>query len=275
MDPRSDEQLVAILAAFSLRARRILSHSLMDDVELLDHIASASLVVRRTDGQLGIERILPREEQLESLAARVRPLTLNDEAIYYNKVLNALNTLLIRADAAEHTDWTRNLKADWKSVDPASGKATYFHQTWSADTAPAEVNDATLALSWFYGDLVHADGKYEETKNAFAINDRFSAAAVRTAQLAIMTRDTYNWIEWLAEHGPLQPDVLGDVSISVKVEPSPTLQLIGIYAGEMGEHVAPGADPATAGLSTDAGPWNETAEDGRWTISIPWGAGTE
>jgi hypothetical protein len=46
----------------------------------------------------------PPEEALESLASRVRPLILNSEQIYYEKVLNALEELVAADKLNEEID---------------------------------------------------------------------------------------------------------------------------------------------------------------------------
>lgn len=276
MDAQAVERSTNTVAAFALRARRVAAHSLVQDAAMLDRIAGGGFVVRRKDGALSMERALPKEELLESLAARVRPLTLQSEGIHYTKVFKSLAVLLDHHGANEHLDWTNRLKSEWKSVDPKSDNPTYFHQTWSDTTQPVEATDAALTLAWFYGDLVHADEKSLHTGDRFSIEDRFSAAAVRTAQLATLTRDTLSWIQWLVEHEHLDPTALGNPDEHVIVTPSKTRTLTGIYIGEVPDgdtaKLEPGADPATIGMTTGGAPWHDTTDDGAWTITIPWGS---
>jgi hypothetical protein len=74
-DPRTDRQLLAIVGAFVLRARRVLAHSLCVDEPSLKTLADGAFYAIRRDGAESVQRRLPNEEILESLAARVRPLT--------------------------------------------------------------------------------------------------------------------------------------------------------------------------------------------------------
>ncbi|RYJ07681.1 MAG: hypothetical protein EON52_00040 [Actinomycetales bacterium] len=274
MDSQTVDRFTTQVAAFSTRARRVVAHSLVKDADLLERIAGGATIVRRTSGKLSIERALPREEPLESLAARVRPLTLQSEHIHYAKALKAINALLAHAGQHQHQDWTRQLETEWKSVDPKTGTPTYFHQTWGESTPPTEATDSALTLAWFYGDLVHADDQDSHTGTVFPIEERFSAAAIRTAQLATLTRDTLNWITWLVDNDSLDIAVLGDPEEHVVVTPSKTQELVAIYTGEATDEasLAPGADPVTIGMTPNGGPWNETTEDGQWVITIPWGS---
>lgn len=274
MDSQTVDRFTKRVAEFSTRARRVVAHSLVQDTGMLERTAGAGIIVRRVAGKLSLEQALPREELLESLAARVRPLTLQSEHIHYAKVLKALNALLAHAGQHQHQDWTRQLEAEWKSVDPKTGTPTYFHQTWGESTPPTEATDSALTLAWFYGDLVHADNQDSHTGAAFPIEERFSAAAIRTAQLATLTRDTLNWITWLVDNNLLDTAVLGDPDEHVVVTPSKTRELVAIYTGEAvdGARLEPGADPATIGMTADGGPWNETTEDGEWLMTIPWGS---
>ena len=90
-DERSDAELIAIIDGLGLRARRILAHSMCADEDALTNLADgASWYATRKDGVESLRRVLPNEEILESLAARVRPLLLKRDPVHYGYVLNAL-----------------------------------------------------------------------------------------------------------------------------------------------------------------------------------------
>ncbi len=95
-DPRTDDQLLEIVEAFALRARRVLAHSLWANEFDLRFLADGAWIARRKDGAVSLERRLPNEEVLESLAARVRPLTLKNDRIHHGDVLKALSAYLTR-----------------------------------------------------------------------------------------------------------------------------------------------------------------------------------
>ena len=95
------------------------------------------------------------------------------------------------------------------------------------------MTDVALANAWFYGDLVHADQTQIGAAAAFDIGDRFAAAAVRTAQIALMARGTLSSIKSLIDDGMIDLDskVLEDVP--VKVEPK-TFENVDIYTAPVG-----------------------------------------
>jgi hypothetical protein len=269
-DPRTDEELLAIVAAFVLRARRVLAHSLCADEAALLALADGAWIAIRKEGVESLQRRLPNEESLESLAARVRPLTLQDDGIHYNQVLNALSALLVRHGHPQEAEWCRNLKKDWKSVDIKGGEPGYVvsQATPGSEEPATELTDVALANAWFYGDLVHADQTQIEAAEVFPIDNRFAAAAVRTAQLAIMARDTLSYIWSLVDDSliSLTREVLEVVP--VKVEPK-ELQMTGFYTAPAGTPI-----PGPAGQDLDAS-WKTAAlpgtEDGQWFMRIPWG----
>jgi hypothetical protein len=257
-----------------MRARRVVAHSLVDD-EVLDALAGGGFELVREAGHVSMRRHLPQEEVLESLAARVRPLLLVQDPVHYGKVLNALSVLLDRRGRADDARWCRKeLKKDWQSVDPQRSPMTYSVSitTEGGQEEPIEITDAQLTLSWFYGDLVHADEEQLAAGARFGVELRFAAAAVRTAQVAIMTRDTLNFI--LELH---RDDVLTlseeATSTSVAVE-SQTLQMSGLFVGPTGAEPTPVGEPLGE-------PWQRIdghdadAPDQRVRVTIPWGNGSE
>lgn len=268
--PPTDDELIARIEAFVLRARRVLAHSLCANMDWLTTVADGGMFMIRDNGVESIQFRYPSEEPLESLAARVRPLILQQDPIHYGRVLKALTLYLKRNGTATHTDWCAELRKDWASVDPLIvGDPGYIVSvSTSGSTEPGSViTDAELVGTWFYGDLVHADSDRIAKGSAFNINDRFAAAAVRVAQLAILTRDTHSFISDLVDDGtlPLDPSVLDE--IPVKVEPR-DLKLKGVYAAPAGTD-----PPSPAGQATGA-EWSSPipgTEDGQWQLQIPWG----
>jgi hypothetical protein len=268
MDPRTDDELMLIANAFTLRVRRIESHSLMAHEATLSHLAGSGFVLRRKDGVASIERRLPNEEVLESLAARVRPLTLEQDPVYYAKAIKALTAYLHREGHPDHAEWFKKMRAVFASVDPRSAKATYFLSVEQEGGVPEESTDAALALAWFYGDLVHADAEHVLAGAAFGIDQRFAAAAVRTAQLALLARDTLSYMRFLVAEDVLPEAATAADGVEVTVQ-SKQLELTGVFLGEAGAKIAPGQDPLAAGLEDVLN--QEGEPDGSWSLAIPWG----
>ena len=97
---------------------------------------------------------LPPEERLESLAARLRPLILDDDPIHHRKVFGAIGFLLGDEDRATKTPTIRQLRK--------GGGARFVPTTaTSAPTAPkssmgtrarrrSPSHQNRLAFSWIY-----------------------------------------------------------------------------------------------------------------------------
>jgi hypothetical protein len=82
------------LASFVRRARRVREHSLVKDPALLNDTASGTMQVHATpNGVLSLVFVAPEEEQIESAAARVRPVILEKDRAFYSKALKAVRFL--------------------------------------------------------------------------------------------------------------------------------------------------------------------------------------
>jgi hypothetical protein len=96
---------------FVLRARRVMAHSLVrEQMELLNDLGSGTLKVtvlvdKKTGESTTRGRIeLPSEEAFESFAARLRPFTMRKEPVYWEVVLDALESLLSDETLADVID---------------------------------------------------------------------------------------------------------------------------------------------------------------------------
>lgn len=271
MDPRSDEELLAIVEAFVLRARRIESHSLMvGEDRWIDYFAAGTQTIHSKQGVISMEKSAPGEEALESLAGRVRPLILQDDPVQFGYVLKALSVLLYRAGDREGLRWYKELRRDWATLDPNQEVVAGVHAFISQDPAlSSTLTDRELALSWFYGDFVHADRDRQRAAGAFDINERFRAAVVYVAQIAVLARDTHAWIRALCDAGTLT--LSSEASeVAVKVESTKEI-LANIYFGEVeGPMPTEPFGPMPEG-------WSQiTAEsfgkgDRSMDITVPWG----
>lgn len=96
----SDEET---LRRFVRRARRIGAHSLVQDRDsLLDHATGEFKGRIDHSGQMTFTQRLPdNEEVFESLASRLRPLTIKSEPVYHTKVFDAIENLLGDAEVGE------------------------------------------------------------------------------------------------------------------------------------------------------------------------------
>ncbi len=190
---------------------------------------------------------LPPEEQVESAAARVRPLILNDEDTYHAKVMNALLYFGQKASLPE-TDMStlREWKKEWAKINPRGKSLGYYEvRVQQQGQAETRISDNALAFSWIYGDVVHADPARREEGQAFGVEERFRAAIPVIVRLMTVAMVTLTLTEQLRARGVL-PD-LGDVFDEAVVVPDEPRELeTRVYVAEYDEEgnipPAPAAD---------------------------------
>jgi hypothetical protein len=211
MDEQKQEELAglhrAAVEAFVLRARRVAQHSLAADLKALLALAQGSMTLEfdHSTGKQFLTRPVPDEETTESAAARVRPILLNSEPVYWGKTLKALS-FLGRGKPNFRDEAIRDLREVWKKVQPPAGKArAYYVQVQKEDAPePTAATDNALGLAWFYGDVVHADLLRRAEGDAFGINERYRAAAMLVAIAMVSTIMTLNLIIKLRAEGILE-----------------------------------------------------------------------
>lgn len=156
-------------------------------------------------------RLPENEEVFESLASRVRPLTLPSEPVYHKVVFDAIDRLLDRAACSEEqTSLVASLRQQWKTIELQGTKPhSYLRQSARLDGTEATplVSDTQLAAAWLYADLVHADAKGpKEEALAFPLQDRYLAAVRLFSHMAGLTVATLRVVESLRESGALSVD---------------------------------------------------------------------
>ncbi|MFY1659316.1 hypothetical protein [Micromonospora sp. WMMD1274] len=203
----SDEEL---LGRFVLRARRVHAHSLVQDWdELLYHARGEFQVNIDISGRMSIRRRLPeREEVFESLASRVRPLTVRSEPVYYVKVFTAIDRLLGDRQGDEpHRERLQQLRRAWEAAEIQGTQAqAYALQSARIDGSEATnlVSDTQLAAAWLYADLVHADATGPKREAlAFPLRERYAAAVRLFSHLAALTVETLRLVQALRDSGVL------------------------------------------------------------------------
>ncbi|SCL35822.1 hypothetical protein [Micromonospora aurantiaca (nom. illeg.)] len=203
----SDEEL---LGRFVLRARRVHAHSLVQDWdELLYHARGEFQAHIDISGRMSIRRRLPdHEEVFESLASRVRPLTVKSEPVYYVKVFTAIDRLLgDRQGDDPHRERLQQLRRAWEAAEIQGTQAqAYALQSARIDGTEATnmVSDTQLAAAWLYADLVHADATGPKREAlAFPLRERYAAAVRLFSHLAALTVETLRLVQSLRDSSVL------------------------------------------------------------------------
>lgn len=225
-----------------------MAHSLAADDGYLERLAGGEMkIVPDGEGTHTITHLCPDEEALESLAARTRPFILKQDPVHYDRVLTALSTFASRHGHSRDVEHCRRLRADWRWVDLGSGAPATLSSKSSPDPGAvlgpsaahddvvtaamtgvrvAQITDLGLAVSWLYGDLIHADEERIAAGAPFDITARFQAASVRVAQVAVMVRDTLSFIRALVQDGVIPWDWSEVEAQPVAAEPRPMLHAI-------------------------------------------------
>lgn len=212
--PDHIEAARAILAQFVLRARRVQQHSIVADETELHRLSNVQWQFTRssTTGITSATRTLAKEQDIESLAARLRPLLLQEESIHYDKVVNAVTSLLRESDpplAARFVETeAQRLKKAFAALDPKrttdiTDYALSVHDADGNEVAPM-VSMALLAEAWLYNDLVHATAKpHLQDALLHPLEERFAAACCVFARLAVHTLKLLEHVENFQTHGRL------------------------------------------------------------------------
>ncbi|WP_141928214.1 hypothetical protein [Yimella lutea] len=152
-----------------------------------------------------ITRRLPADEEVfESLASRVRPLTVKSEPVYYVKVFDAIERLIGEADVEDALRARlRDLRRAWDASE-IQGTQIQAYSVQSAridgTEATSMVSDTQLAAAWLYADLVHADAQGPKRQAlAFSLRERYAAAVRVFSHMAALTVATMQLVESLRD----------------------------------------------------------------------------
>ncbi|MFF2375026.1 hypothetical protein ACFVUW_11650 [Streptomyces xiamenensis] len=200
-----DEKHKRYLEAFVLRARRVEEHSLAADWDALVELTRMKINLRFHNGEARIRYGLPPEEVVESAAARLRPILLEQEDCFHMKALSALGYI---CRAAPHdAEWIRAARTEWRARVKPSTPEESGYRIMLSNTSTGEEHDLDahrLAMAWIYGDVVHHDPERRREGDAFGLLDRFRAAVPLVAWVMVGTIELLNYIRALNEAGLLQ-----------------------------------------------------------------------
>ena len=198
----------ARLERFIVRARRIAAHSLAQDIDQLRRLSGGALTIEgRADGKTYLRIDYPPEEQIESAAARVRPLLLKD--VNFLSVLKAIRSLTADTDDRDRVRrWDRAARDSWTRRTgklPLDGGFTAFFES-IATGETGTTNETELALAWIYGDVVHHDPDHLARTRTWGVGNRFRAAVPLVAYMVRATLDVLDAVRLLEQRGSLTID---------------------------------------------------------------------
>jgi hypothetical protein len=189
--------------------------------------------VTHRDGKTTIRFDHPPEEQVESAAARVRPLLLDDVSM--PRVLKAIKSLTTESGDREMIRaWVNERRDLWnRRTGKAPSESGYFGFVHSTETGESGATDhIQLALAWIYGDVVHHDPEHLERTKLWGVGERFRAAVSLVAYLMVEAINVLASIREMNERGALavSPEAL---SVPVVAEDHYERE-VEMYVGEVG-----------------------------------------
>lgn len=195
------------IARFVLRARIVQDHSLAQDIRALEELTKVKfkLILPAGDmaGENGIKFAdikVPHTEQIESAAARVRPVLLFSDGIFYADVLAFIYEKI--ADDDEKKIILKLLR-ECQMGDPdypKSGKGK------RAGDGGSGFSNKDLAGSWLYGSLLHDDEKRRTFSDATGIDSAYRAAVHSVSAMMLCVIKILHFITILVCEGKLHLD---------------------------------------------------------------------
>lgn len=234
------------LARFVLRARIVQDHSLAQDIRALEKLTKVrfKLILPTGDmaGENGIKFSdikVPHTEQIESAAARVRPVFLFSDGIFYADVLAFLYEKIVDDDDKKTI---LKLLRECQMADPDypnSGKGK------RAGDGGAGFSNKDLAGSWLYGSLLHDDENRRTFSDATGIEYAYRAAVYSVPAMMLGVVRILHFIEPLVCDGKLNLDPeLWKSDVTFK---GTTLS----FRGEVSVYVAEVGTPLPQSIETD------------------------
>jgi hypothetical protein len=190
------------LRRFQERAAAVAASELAQRVDLATLGSTMKILVRVGEPQVEWTREMPSEAVIEQAAARVRPIVLTEDSVYWGKVTSALG-YLTKNSSQMSKDLVKAIKEAWTAFDE--------QRTWAMEVRkiddPTETSgvlwDRDIAKSWLYGDLVHADPAAQDKIRLISSDDRLWAGLLWVKDAVLLIRATQQTIIDLEDSGEL------------------------------------------------------------------------
>lgn len=196
----------------------------------------------------------PPEEALESLAARLRPLIVESEPVYYSHVLDSIEQEVDAADflrvSGEPMQWWRD---QWTRIVDRNSQVP---QAFMLMTDGGNMTDRQIMYAWLYSDLVHADDA-EVRHNVVDLNiqERFWCAAASVVRTAAQAEDTLALIRELTASNLLHLDPsIWQTPVHV-TDPNRRQSVVGYYG-----NTATAQMPTSAADRLDPNSWSRISD---------------
>lgn len=187
------------LEKFMERAGLVASHSVARGEKFRD-LARGRIDLLPGEGGWEIRSVMPdNEEAFESFAIRVRPVTLESEDIYYDKILEAIDSVDLEPYREQLTpkffEVRSGLRNRWENaVNPAGDEAGFISFQYDPNADGRRESVATmhqLAESWMYTRVAHTNVKARHRDGLdFSRQEQYRAAVSYYSRLASVTLDT-------------------------------------------------------------------------------------
>lgn len=193
------------LARFVLRARIVQDHSLAQDIGELKELSTVKFNILNFNKGGGVNIAIddikvPHTEQIESAAARVRPVFLFSDGIFYADVLAFLYEKIVDDNEKKKV---LELLHECQLADPdypISGKGKR-----AGDREPVYSNK-DLVGSWLYGSLLHDDENRRTFSVTTGIEHAYHAAVSSVPAMMLGVVRILHFIEPLVCDGKLNLD---------------------------------------------------------------------
>ena len=215
------------LARFVLRARIIQDHSLAQDIGALKELSEVKFKFNILNFNKGgganitVDDIkLPHSEQIESAAARVRPVFLFSDEIFYADVLAFLYEKIVDDNGKKKV---LELLHECQMADP------------DYPDGGAGFSNKELAGSWLYGSLLHDDENRRTFSDAAGIEHAYHAAVCSVPAMMLGVVRILHFIEPLVCDGKLNLDPeLWKIDVTFKGTTLSFRGKVSVYVAEVG-----------------------------------------
>lgn len=164
------------------------------------------------------------EVMFESLAVRLRPLTLDRDDVSFYAAVGALDRIIKCPMDKWRRMTSKQFRAEWRECIDKTDCRAY----WVATEDHGNFTDVELAFAWLYQDSVHGQ---KSTTGHLGVGERFSAAVGVFSHLAVLALEMLHYINGMVEVGALDLPV-GTFTDQVVVLPSDMQQEDQVYASE-------------------------------------------